>query len=68
MTVNQLIKKLEELKRRDLDNGDIPVVIGETLMDEVYLEHFEADQRLPYARLCSVKYERLQPTHFGRFL
>ena len=68
MTVNQLIKKLEELKGADLDNGDIPIVIGltgETLVDDVTIEHFDGDRRLPYVRLCSIKDDRLELSHFG---
>jgi hypothetical protein len=70
MTVNELIKKLDELKGRDLDNGDLPIVLGltgDTMPDEVFVEHFDSDRRLPYVRICSVKDERLGPAAFGRF-
>lgn len=70
MTINDLIKKLDELKGRDLDNGDLPVVLGLTddiLPDEVFVEHYEGDERLPYVRICSIKDERLGPATFGRF-
>ena len=70
MTVNELIEKLEELKGRDMDNGDLPVVLGlsgDTIVDEVFVEHFENDRHLPYVRICSVKDERLGPETFGRF-
>lgn len=70
MTVNELIEKLVELKGRDLDNGDLPIVLGltgETMPDEVYVEHFDGDQRLPFVRICSIKDERLGPAAFGRF-
>lgn len=70
MTVNELIKKLEELKGRDLDNGDLPVVLGLTegsMPDEVFIEHYDGDPKLPYVRICSVKDERLGPELFGRF-
>lgn len=69
MTVNDLIKKLEELRGCDLDNGDLPVVIGfsdERLPDELYVEHYEGDPKLPYVRICSVKDERLGLATFGR--
>jgi hypothetical protein len=70
LTVNELIQKLEELKGRDLDNGDLPVVLGltgETIPDEVFVEHYDGDPKLPYVRVCSVKDERLGPGTFGRF-
>jgi len=69
MTVNELIKKLDELRGRDLDNGDLPVVLGLTgdaLPDEVFIEHYDGDPKLPYVRICSVKDERLGPAVFGR--
>lgn len=70
MTVNDLIKKLEDLKGRDLDNGDLPVVLGltsDTMPDEVFIEHYEGDPKLPYVRICSIKDERLGFATFGRF-
>jgi hypothetical protein len=70
MTVNELIKKLDELKGRDLDNGDLPIVLGltgETMPDEVFVEHYDGDQRLPFVRICSIKDERIGPATFGRF-
>lgn len=69
MTVNDLIKKLEELKGCDLDNGDLPVVIGligDTMPDEVFVEHYDRDPRQPFVRLCSIKDERIGPATFGR--
>jgi hypothetical protein len=65
MTVNDLIKALEDLKRRDLDNGDLPVVLGLTegsMPDEVFIEHYDGDPKI-----CAVKDERLGPELFGRF-
>jgi len=69
MTVNDLIKKLDDLKGRDLDNGDLPVVLGlagDSMPDEVFIEHYDGDQRLPYVRICSVRDERISPATFGR--
>lgn len=70
MTVDDLIKKLEELRRRAPDNGDLPVVLGlagTTIADEAFVDHFEGDARLPYVRICSVKDERLGSEMLGRF-
>ena len=69
MTVNDLIKMLDELKGRDLDNGDLPVVIGltgDTMPDEVFVEHYGDDPKLPFVRIYSVKDERICPATFGR--
>lgn len=70
MTVNELIKKLDELRGRDLDNGDLPIVFGltgDTMPDEMFVEHYDGDQRLAFVRICSIKDERLGPAAFGRF-
>jgi len=70
MTVNELIKALEDLKSRDLDNGDLPVVLGltgDSIPDEVFVENYEGDPKMPYARICSVRDERLCHGSFGRF-
>lgn len=70
MTINDLIKKLEEVKDCDLDNGDLPVVLGLTddlMPDEVFVEHYEGDARLPFVRICAIKDERLGPATFGKF-
>jgi hypothetical protein len=69
MTVNELIKKLEELKGSDLDNGDLPVVIGlsgGTMPDDVDIEHYNGDPKLPFVRICSIKDDRIGPETFGR--
>jgi len=69
MTVNDLIKKLEALKGCDLDNGDLPVVIGlsgETMPDEILVENYGGDPKLPYVRICSVNDQRIGPAYFGR--
>lgn len=69
MTVNDLIKKLEELKGADMDNGDLPIVIGlvgGTMPDDVEIEHLDGDPKLPYVRICSIKDERISLETFGR--
>lgn len=69
MTVDDLIKKLEELKSIDMDNGDLPVVIGligGTMPDNVEIEHMDGDPKLPYVRICSFKDERISMATFGR--
>jgi hypothetical protein len=69
MTVNELIKKLEDLKGCDLDNGDLPVVIGltgDTMPDDVAIEHFNNDRKMPFARICSIKDDRISLETFGR--
>jgi hypothetical protein len=62
MIVNDLIKKLEALRSRDLNNGDLPVVLGltgGTLLDEVFIEYYEGDAQLPCVRICSVNDDRV---------
>lgn len=70
LTVNDLIKKLDELKRCDPDNGDLPIVLGlsgDTMPDEVFVAHYVDDPQLPYVRICSLHDERIGLAVFGRF-
>lgn len=70
MTVDDLIEKLEELKRRGRGNGDLPVVLGlsgETMPDEIFVDYYKGHEQLPYVRICSIKDERLGPETFRRF-
>lgn len=70
MTVNDLIEQLEQLKGCDLDNGDLPVVIGlagDTMPDDVSIEHYCSDAKMPFVRICSVKDDRISHATFGRF-
>lgn len=67
-TVNVLIKRLQELIGEDMDNGDLPIVIGligGTLLDDVEIEHLDGDPKLPYVRICSIKDDRISLANFG---